>query len=154
MKKICLFLVMILLCAATPCIAGKQDAEEQGIWKYGEGIRKIADPITENMLLMINEDNYSQYVRDFSQQMKEAVPESKFREMDAVIKEKYGNYISKDFVNIEIRENYITVAYKGKFSQEQEPVLIRSVFTQESGKTLISGFWLNPLNLKENAGKN
>ncbi|GMA98193.1 hypothetical protein [Pelosinus sp. IPA-1] len=40
--------------------------------------------------------------------------------------------------------------YKGKFSQEQEPVLIRSVFTQEEGKKYVSGFWLKPLKLVGN----
>lgn len=115
------------------------------MWNYCEEIRKIADPATENMLLMLNEGNYNQYIRSFSQQMKAAIPESKFRELDSTIKGRYGNYISKEFVSIEIRENYIMVSYKGNFSQEQEPILIRSVFTQEEGKTYISGFWLNPL---------
>nr|WP_255711132.1 DUF3887 domain-containing protein [Pelosinus baikalensis] len=98
---------------------------------------------------MLNEGNYNQYSRNFSPQMKAAVPESKFREIDATIKGTYGTYLSKEFMSIEIRENYITVSYKGTFSQGQEPVLIRSVFTQEDGKTCIAGFWLNPLKLVE-----
>lgn len=145
MKRVCLFLVIMLACVVTPCFAEKQDTEGQAMWNYCEEIRKIADPATENMLLMLNDGNYSQYIRNFSQQMKAAIPESKFREIDATIKGKYGSYISKEFVSIEIRENYIMVSYKGKFSQQQEPILIRSVFTQEKGKTYISGFWLNPL---------
>ncbi|WP_229534711.1 DUF3887 domain-containing protein [Pelosinus baikalensis] len=149
MKRICLFVLIILVCVATPCFAAKQNRESQEIWSYGEEIRKIADPATENMLLMLNEGNYNQYSRNFSPQMKAAVPESKFREIDATIKGTYGTYLSKEFMSIEIRENYITVSYKGTFSQGQEPVLIRSVFTQEDGKTCIAGFWLNPLKLVE-----
>lgn len=144
----------MLVCIVTPCFAEKQYAESQAIWNYGEEIRKIADPTTENMLLMLNDGNYGQYIRSFSQQMKAAIPDSKFREIHGTIKGKYGNYISKEFVSIEIRENYIIVSYKGKFSQEQEPVLIRSVFTQEDGKTCVSGFWLTPLKFVGNVGNN
>ncbi len=151
-KRVCLFLVIMLLCVVTPCFAEKQEAKGQAKWNYCEEIRNFADPTTEHMLVMLNAGNYSQYTRNFNQQMKAAVPESRFREIAAVIKAQYGNYISKEFVSIEIRENYITVSYKGKFAQEQEPVLIRSVFTQEDGKTYVSGFWLNPLKPVENGG--
>ncbi|SFM15989.1 Protein of unknown function [Pelosinus propionicus DSM 13327] len=152
MRRIGLFLMIILVCVVTPCFAAKQSTESQAIWSYGEEIRNIADPATENMLLMLNEGNYSQYSRNFSPQMKAAVPESKFRELNAMIQDTYGTYRSKEFVSIEIRENYIMVSYKGTFSQEKEPLLIRSVFTQENGKTYISGFWLNPLKLVGNIG--
>lgn len=140
----------MLACIVAPCFAEQQETEGQAMWNYCEEIRKVADPATENMLLMLNEGNYNQYIRSFSQQMKAAIPEAKFRELDSTIKGRYGNYVSKEFVSIEIRENYIMVSYKGKFSQEQEPILIRSVFTQEEGKTYISGFWLNPLTFVRN----
>lgn len=155
MKKICLFL-LVLICFTTTCFAAKQQNQEsQKPWKYCEEIRGFADTKTENMLTALNNDNYSDFSRDFNQQMKESIPVNKFGEMTTIIKSKFGKYISMEFVGIEIRETYITVAYKGKFSQGQDPVLIRSVFTQDNGKIVVAGFWLTPLTSTGNteAGK-
>jgi len=34
------------------------------------------------------------------------------------------------------------VSYKGKFSQDKQPALIRIVLNQVDGKTYVSGFWI------------
>lgn len=147
MKKVHLLFILLSLFISAPCFAQQQRTDNQAIWDYCEEVRSVADPLTENMLLMLNDGNYDQYTRDFNKELKAAVPKAKFKEMDSAIKEKYGEYISKEFLNIELREKYIMVVYKGNFSQEKEPVLIRSVFVQEAGKTYIAGFWLSPLKL-------
>lgn len=154
MKKICLFL-LILLWFTTTGFAEIQNQESQKPWKYCEEIRGFADTKTESMLTALNNDNYTDFSRDFNQQMRESIPVNKFGEMTAIIKSKFGKYISMEFVGIEIRENYITVVYKGKFSQGQDSVLIRSIFTQDNGKIVVAGFWLTPLTAAGNteAGK-
>ena len=114
MKKICLFL-LILLCFTTTGFAEIQNQESQKPWKYCEEIRGFADTKTESMLTALNNDNYTDFSRDFNQQMRESIPVNKFGEMTAIIKSKFGKYISMELVGIEIRENYITVVYKGKF---------------------------------------
>lgn len=151
--KVFVVLIAILLIGAVPCLAAGKDQGNLGKWSYCDDIRKFADPMTENLLLMINADNYGQFGQDFSQQMKEAIPESKYKEIRDGIQTKFGTYVSKEFVSAEIRENYIAVLYKGKFSQEEEPVLVKSVFVKENNKIRVGGFWLNPLKYAGNVEK-
>lgn len=145
-------LAILLLLVAAPCFAEKQAGNDQGIWSYRQEIEKIVDPMLENMLVNLNSGDYAQYSRDFGRQMKAALPESKFEEMSAATTAKLGKYVSKEFISIELRENYIVVSYKGEFSQEKEPILIRSVFAQENGKTVVAGFWLKRLQYLGNVG--
>ena len=147
--KVFVVFMAILLISAAPCLAAGKEQGNGAPWSYGDDIRKFADPMTENLLLMINTDNYGQFSQAFSQQMKEAIPELKYKEIRDSIQTKFGTYISKEFVSAEIRENYIAVLYKGKFSQE-EAVLIKSVFVKENNKIHVAGFWLNPLQRVEN----
>lgn len=151
--KVFVILIAVMLISIVPCLAADKEQGKLAKWSYCDDIRKFADPMTENMLLMINDDNYGKFSKDFSQQMKDAIPESKYKEMKNDIKTQFGAYVSKEFVSIEVRENYISVSYKGKFSQEEEPVLVRSVFVKENNKIRIAGFWLNPLTYLGNIGK-
>jgi hypothetical protein len=150
MKKIFILVAIMLVCIAPTCFAKKQVVSNQNSWNYIEQIRKFADPATENMLLRFNDGNYGQYSKDFSQQMKDAMSESKFKDVDAAIKANLGNYVSMEFVSIDIREDHITVSYKCQFTQENNPVLVSSVFIQKDGQTYVDGLWLNPLKPVDN----
>ena len=151
MKKIFILVAIMLVCIAPTCFAKKQaTVESQNTWTYAQEIRKFADPATENMLLRFNDGNYSQYSKDFSPQMKAAMSEEKFKDVDTAIKTKLGNYVSMEFANIDIRDSYITVSYKCKFSQESDPILISSVFIQKDGQIYVDGLWLNPLKRVDN----
>ena len=150
MKKIFILVAIMLVCIAPTCFAKKQAVEAQNTWTYSTQIRKFADPATENMLLRFNDGNYNQYSKDFSQEMKNAMTESKFNDVATAIKAQLGNYVSMEFVSIDIRENYITVSYACKFAQESNPILVRSVFIQKNGKTYVDGLWLNPLKRMDN----
>lgn len=150
MKKIFIIVAIMLVCIAPTCFAKKQAVESQNTWNYAQEIRKFADPATENMLLRFNDGNYSQYSKDFSPQMKDAMSEAKFKDVDTAIKTKLGNYVSMEFANIDIRESYISVSYKCKFSQESNPILVSSVFIQKDGKIYVDGLWLNPLKPVDN----
>ena len=135
----------MLVCIAPTCFAKKQAVETQNSWNYCAEIRKFADPATENMLLHFNDGNYNQYSKDFSQEMKTAMTEEKFKNVASSIKDTLGSYVSMEFVSIDLREDYITASYACKFAQENNPILVRSVFIQKDGKTYIDGLWLNPL---------
>ncbi len=150
MKKVFVIVAIMLVCIAPTCFAKKQAAETQNTWNYTEEIRKFADPATKNMLLRFNDGNYSQYSKDFSPQMKDAMTEAKFKDVTTAIKSKLGDYVSMEFTNIDIRDGYITVSYKCKFSQGNDPILVSSVFIQKDGQIYVDGLWLNPLKRVDN----
>jgi hypothetical protein len=105
--------------------------------------RKYADPMTENILLAMNDDNYRRFSQDFDEQMRIDMNERQYGNTILPIKAKIGKYISKQFVSAENKGIYRVVVYKAKFSQAPGDVTVRSVFRDINGKKYIAGFWLN-----------
>ncbi|SMD00544.1 DUF3887 domain-containing protein [Sporomusa malonica] len=140
-KYMVIAIILINLMALSGCSAQQPSAEET---------KKFADPITENMLLAMNEDNYSRFSQDFDDQMKSALNETQYKNTIPPIKAKIGKYISKEFVSIENKDGYIVVLYKTKFSQESGDVIVRSVFSDKNEKKYISGFWIDSPKLRGN----
>ncbi|SMC80636.1 DUF3887 domain-containing protein [Sporomusa malonica] len=140
-KIVVLITFLISLIVLSGCSAQQLSAEET---------KKFADPITENMLLAMNEDNYSRFSQDFDEQMKNVLNETQYKNTFTAIKAKIGKYISKEVVSVETKDGYAIVMYKAKFSQEPADVIVRSVFSDNNGKKHISGFWLDSPKLRDN----
>ena len=112
-------------------------------------VREYADPITENILLGMNENNYTKYSEHFDQTMKNAMPESVFNETNAIIKSKIGDYASKEFWKAETKDQFTIVYYKAEFTQEPETVIVKIVFQEIAGEIKVSGLWLNSPELRK-----
>ena len=108
-----------------------------------EPVRNYADPITANILLAMNEDNYAKYSEHFDQTMKNAIPEAVFNETNAVIKSKIGNYVSKECGKSERKDQYTIVYYKARFTEEPNDVIVKVVFQEIEGEMKVSGLWLD-----------
>jgi hypothetical protein len=113
-------------------------------------VRSFADPMTENILMAINKDNYSDFSRDFNDKMKIALSEGKYEEKVTPIKQKIGVYITdtKEYLGYEVKSEKVIVRYKAKFTQEPEDVIVKVIFTEQGDKEYISGFWLNSPKLR------
>ncbi|MBU2702946.1 hypothetical protein Ga0466249_004081 [Sporomusaceae bacterium BoRhaA] len=113
-------------------------------------VRPFADPMMENILMAMNEDNYPNFSRDFNDEMKIALSEEKYKEKVTPIKEKVGLYITntKEYLGYEVKNERVIVRYKAKFTQEPEDVIVKVVFTEQGDKEYISGFWLNSPKLR------
>jgi Protein of unknown function (DUF3887) len=114
----------------------------------GDETQKFADPMTENMLVAMNENNYAQFSRDFDEQMRKNLNETQYNNTIPAITANIGEYISKEFVSVEKKDQFTIVTYKAKFSQETGDVLVRSVFSDKNGKKYMSGFWLDSPKLR------
>jgi hypothetical protein len=88
-----LIAIAVAVIAVAVLFAGYVGREEIDVAQ----VREYADPITENILLAMNEDNYTKYSEHFDQTMKNAMPEAVFNETNAMIKSKIGDYVSKEF---------------------------------------------------------
>lgn len=80
--------------------------------------------------------------------MKTGMPEAQFQMTANVIKSKIGSYVSKEFVGSEKKDGYIIMVYKGKFSQESDDVIIRTVVSETDNGVFVSGFWLDSPGLR------
>ncbi len=140
-----LIAIVIVVIAVAVIFAGYVGKEEVDVAQ----VREYADPITENILLAMNEDNYTKYSEHFDQTMKNAMPEAVFDETNAIIKSKIGDYVSKEFWKVESKDQYTIVYYKAKFTQEPEDVIVKVVFQEIMGEMNVSGLWLDSPKLRE-----
>ncbi|MBP2651436.1 MAG: Tetratricopeptide repeat-containing protein [Firmicutes bacterium] len=108
-------------------------------------VSPFADPMTENVLIAMNEDSYRNFSRDFSDGMKIGLSEEKYKEKIPLIKKRIGEYIanSKECLGYEVKNEKVTIRYKAKFTREPEQVIVNVIFTEQGDKKCISGFWLD-----------
>jgi hypothetical protein len=114
-----------------------------------EQVRGYADPVTEQILVAMNEDDYAIYSEDFDQTMKNAMSEAVFDETNAVIRSKIGDYVSKEFWKAESKDQYTIVYYKAKFTDESADVTARVVFQEIGGEMKVSGLWFDSPELRK-----
>ena len=114
-----------------------------------EQVRGYADPITEQILVAMNENDYAKYSEDFDQTMKNAMTEAVFDETNAVIRSKIGDYVSKEFWKAESKDQYTIVHYKAKFTDEPADVTVRVVFQEINGEMKVSGLWFDSPELRK-----
>jgi hypothetical protein len=110
-------------------------------------VRAYADPITEKILLAMNEGNYTKFSENMDPSMKRAMPEPVFQQTVAFIKSKVGNYVSKDFSKVELQGNFTVVYYRAKYTDEGE-VTVKVVFVEEGGDHYVSGLWFDSPKLR------
>ena len=109
---------------------------------------EYAGAIAEGILQAINENDYAGYTEHFDEVMKNAVPESLFRQTRTAIKGKIGDYISKTFWEVITQDGHTIVVYKAKFSQEPQDVTVRVVFQEVSGEIYVAGLWFDSPRLR------
>lgn len=139
-KNVILFLLCIALLTLTGCTGMSREETEK--------IKTSAEPITENILIAINEENYEKFSRDFNEDMKKALDESKFKQLTSMLKNKIGTYSSKEFWKVD-KGKLITVFFKAKYDKESGDVIIRSVLSEENDKYKVAGFFLDSPNLRK-----
>ncbi len=142
MRKVFLVTLLIASLVVFNGCAKKVDASQ---------VRSFADPMTENLLIAMNNKDYRMFSRDFDSKMKQAIPESRFYTLVKQVNGKIGMYIpnSKQFYRAYKTGKFTTVVYKAKFSRESSPVTVRVVFDVESGKEKISGLWFDSPTLRK-----
>ncbi|RZN39259.1 MAG: DUF3887 domain-containing protein [Methanosarcinales archaeon] len=138
-------LMVVVTIAAVVMLAGC--VEENPV--YSDQVRAYADPITENILSGMNENNYSRYAGHFDQTMKTAMNEAVFNETNMLVRSKIGDYVSKEFLKVESKNQYTVVHYNARFTDEPEDVTVRVVFQEVMGEMKVSGLWLDSPILRE-----
>jgi len=138
-------LIAIVMIASVVFFAGCVEKNQVDVAQ----VREYADPITENILLGMNEGNYTKYSEHFDQTMKNAMPEAVFNETNAIIKLKIGDYVSTEFWKVESKDQFTIAYYKAKFTQEPEDVIVKVVFQEIVGEMNVSGLWLDSPKLRE-----
>jgi len=121
--------------------------EEPGIEVGDE--REYADPIAEDILIGMNENDYAKFSQHFDEAMKDATPETNFVQLSAALKQIIGDYVSKEFWKVEEQDIYTIVYYKAKYTKEPGDVEVKVVFHEIEGEMYVSGLWFDSPKLRE-----
>ncbi|MHC1575639.1 MAG: DUF3887 domain-containing protein [Candidatus Methanogasteraceae archaeon] len=145
----CAMIVAVIVAATISggCMEKKNGVEVDD--EVLEEVREYADPVTENILMAMNENDHARYSGDFDQTMKNAMTKAVFDETNAVIRSKIGDYVSKEFWKAESKDQYTIVHYKAKFTDEPAEVTVRVVFQEINGVVKVSGLWLDSPELRK-----
>lgn len=108
---------------------------------------EYANPITDNLLEGFNQNNYTQYSRDFSTEMSQALGKTEFEQNRALILSKIGSYVSRGNPVVTESGDFLVVNYKADFEQEQG-VDIRVVFHKGDESHQMYGLWFNSPKLR------
>jgi hypothetical protein len=105
-------------------------------------VKSYSDAILENILVAANKDDYASYSKDFSDKMKAAISESSFKQQNKLIKDKIGNYESKEFIKTQANGDYIVAIYKSKYSGEPKDVMISITFKSGDEAHKVEGLFM------------
>ncbi len=112
-------------------------------------VRAYADPITEDTLIGMNEDNYAQFSEHFTQTMKSVMSEANFIQLSTALKPIIGDYVSKEFWTVEKQAGYTVVKYKVKYTEEPADVIVTVSFDEVEGAIYLSGLWFDSPKLRQ-----
>ncbi|HPH35625.1 MAG TPA: DUF3887 domain-containing protein [Methanoregulaceae archaeon] len=107
----------------------------------------FANPITDNLLDGFNQNNYQQYSRDFSSEMKQGLDEKVFEQNRELVLSKIGSYVSRGDPVVTGSGEFLVVNYKADFEQEQG-VDIRVIFRKGDDTHQVYGLWFNSPKLR------
>lgn len=106
-----------------------------------------AEPIADNLLAGFNEGNYTNYSRDFSPEMKEALDETVFEQNHEHVTSRIGLYESRSDPVVTETGDYIAVTYRAKFERE-DGVALRFVFKEDDPSHRLHGLWFDSPKLR------
>ncbi len=138
-----LILAAVIMLCSSGCISPEMplSPEDQA------QVIAFANPITGNLLDGFNKDNYTQYSRDFSSEMKTALDEKAFELNRALVISKIGSFVSRGDPVVTGSREYLVVNYKADFEQEQG-VDVRVVFRNGDDTHQVYGLWFNSPKLR------
>ncbi|MGQ9759193.1 MAG: DUF3887 domain-containing protein [Candidatus Methanomethylicaceae archaeon] len=140
-KNVFLVLVALMVLAAGTYILSLPPGIDE------KRVKAYADIITEDVLIAMDEGNYTKFSKDFDSTMKSAMTEAVFNQTASMIRSKVGNYLSKEIWKVEVQGNYTVVYYKARYTEEGE-VLVKIVFTEAGERHYVSGLWFDSPKLR------
>lgn len=100
------------------------------------------DPIVENTLTGLSDNNYDQHVRDFSEDLQKQVDPITFPRAHDEIIGALGAYQGRKLVGIEDLNRQVAVIYEAQFENDPQ-VTVRVVFWKNDPEHQIAGLWFD-----------
>ena len=124
--------VIALLLIAVPVLSGCST------------VAKYSDPITENILISLNNSDYAGFSKDFNADMKAELSEDVFPDFVAAVSDQLGKYVadSKNMTGVNVENGITTANYTADFELMKD-VPVQVVYQKIDGDTKVIGLWFN-----------
>jgi len=132
-KRIALITVLIaMLILAVPVLSGCGS------------VAKYSDPIAENLLVSMNNGDFTGFSKDFDANLRADVSEAVFDDFKTSVIGSLGKYIegSKKMTGVNIENGITTATYQADF-ELQEDFQLRFVYQKIGGEMKLAGFWFD-----------
>jgi hypothetical protein len=103
--------------------------------------------VVDNLLTAINQENYPNFSRDFSDEMKKGFTEQMFTNLAALLKNASGNYVSCAGASPELSNNQGYAVYRLVCTFEKESVVATVTFKTDGDK--VEGLFFDSTNLRK-----
>jgi hypothetical protein len=113
-----------------------------------ENFRDRVEPVAENILQSIKNEDRVGLRKDMDEKMQGAFTEEEFRKMTGMLESKVGSYKSKEFWKAEKSGQYSIAYYKAKFDKEEGYVVVKVVTSEKDGQLYVSGLFFDSPNLR------
>ncbi len=143
-------IMLLLLVAGAGCSAAREPIIEPTVLEGADrdAVLSYAQEPSENLLEGLLARDYTQFSRDFSDDMKQGMNEQAFNDLVSMFDTKLGVYQSMVLVTVLQDENYTTLVYQLIYEKDNE-VSMRVVFDNKEPHK-ISGVWFDSPELREN----
>ena len=133
--------VIIIALAALFALSACQTPASLSEAEQTEFINTV-DPIVENTLTGLSNNNYDQHVRDFSKDLQKQVDPITFPQVYDEIIGVLGAYQGQKLVGIEDLNRQVAVIYEAQFENDPQ-VVVRVVFWKNDPEHQIAGLWFD-----------
>ncbi len=143
-------IILLFLVAGAGCSAAREPIIEPTVLEGAErdAVLSYAQEPAENLLEGLLAKDYTQFSRDFSDDMKQGMNEQAFNDLVSMFDTKLGVYQSMVLVTVLQDENYTTLVYQLIYEKDNE-VSMRVVFDNKEPHK-ISGLWFDSPELRGN----
>jgi hypothetical protein len=135
------FTILFSLLLAAALLAGCSTLKAQPAGLADEEVRSIA----ENILLSIDSGNYNAFIKDFSDTMKSAFPETEFEKVRELLTDTSGKFISLSEPVLSNSEGYARYTFPCKYEKEDLAALV--VFAV--GGSQVEGLFFDSQNIRK-----
>ncbi len=130
---------MVVILALGLLLSGCAETEPSGL------SQDQVTAMAENILASLDSGNYESFLQDLSDGMKTYFTEAQFENLQAMLKQASGNYVSLDEPALTNNQGYAIYRFPAKF--ENETVYMSISF--KVGGNQVEGIWFDSTNLRE-----
>ncbi|MGE5404132.1 MAG: DUF3887 domain-containing protein [Candidatus Saccharibacteria bacterium] len=131
-SKLGIFLILAL------CLLILPGCDPEALGESAQEARAFADPAAEQILQGISNNNYEQFSKYFSGQLKMQITKERFDKNNPKIRKAMGTYVSKSFMTRSVNEGVDNIMYKVVFSDEPATTYLQMKYKVIDGQDQVT----------------